>query len=238
MKFTNIFDNEVYFFDVDGVIIDSIDIKGDCFGEIYRAYGKQIVKKVIKYHFLHGGMNRKDKFKYYHENFLDKRVSEKELEELSNRFSKMLFDKILKANFIEGSLDFLKLLKKKNKKCFVVSAVPQDEIREIVNKKKLTRFFLEVVGYPKSKKEILKYLIKKYGINVKKAVYFGDAANDFEASKKNGIKFIGINYFDRSKGYRDFRELLKKLYKISGMRITKVIDIQKSLKNNGIEVKR
>ena len=205
---SNIFDNEVFFFDFDGVIIDSMAIKGKAFGELYKAYGKQTVKKVITHHFLHGGMNRKDKIRYYHENFLGKKISEKEVEKISRRFSRIIFNKILKANFIGGALEFLKLLKKKNKKCFVVSAVPQDEIREIVNKKKLTRFFLGVLGHPKSKEEILKYFIKKYGIDKKNAIYFGDAANDFEASKKNGIKFIGINYFDSQRCYRDFRELL------------------------------
>jgi len=208
MEFTNIFDNEVYFFDFDGVIIDSVNIKGDCFGKIYRRYGKQIVKKVIAFHLQQGGMNRKEKFKYYHEKILGKKISENELEQLSKRFSKMVFDKMLKAKMIDGALDFLNLLKKKKKIGFIVSAAPQHEIREIVNKKELDRLFLEVLGYPKSKEDILIYLIKKYGIDVKKAAYFGDAASDFEAAKKTGIKFIGINYFDSPECYRDFRELL------------------------------
>ena len=60
-------------FDFDGVIVDSVEIKGEAFREIYTTYGKEISDKVIEHHELNGGVSRFDKFRFYHNNFLKKK---------------------------------------------------------------------------------------------------------------------------------------------------------------------
>ena len=51
-------------FDFDGVIVDSVDVKGLAFAEIYSKYGGGIAEKVLSHHRSNGGMSRKVKFKY------------------------------------------------------------------------------------------------------------------------------------------------------------------------------
>jgi len=199
---------EVLFFDFDGVIVDSVDIKAKAFAQLFKRYGNEVVEKVIEYHLSHGGISRYDKFKYYYENLLGKNITNDEIGNLDREFSKIVYDEVLKAPFIEGVLDFLNICDKKRKVMFVISATPKKEIERIVKAKKIDRYFRDVVGSPPTKDENLTYLIRQYDINPIKAVYFGDSPNDLEVAQKHLISFIPINYFDGSWGFKNFKEFM------------------------------
>ena len=74
-------------FDYDGVISESVGIKGEGFSMIYKPYGKKIADKVIKHHHANGGVSRYEKFRFYHKNFLDIELNEFEMKALSRKFS-------------------------------------------------------------------------------------------------------------------------------------------------------
>ena len=59
-------------FDFDGVILDSVDVKTKAFKQMYSIYGDDVMRKVVDYHLLNGGISRYEKFKYFHENFLNR----------------------------------------------------------------------------------------------------------------------------------------------------------------------
>ena len=202
---------DYFFFDFDGVIADTVNVKADAFGELFRKYGEEIAKKVREHHLAHGGMTRFEKFKYYYKEFLNKEITEEEIERLSKEFSSLVVKKVIEAPFIPGAQEFLDMCLEFKKVCFVVSATPDEEIKHIVDAKGLSKYFKEVVGSPKSKEENLKALIDKYSIDINKALYFGDAQSDLEAAQKNGVEFVGINYFDGSIGYKDFDEFIIKV---------------------------
>ncbi len=46
------------FFDFDGVIADSLDVKTNAFYRMYEPYGKDIAESVAKHHIANGGMSR------------------------------------------------------------------------------------------------------------------------------------------------------------------------------------
>ena len=45
-------------FDFDGVIAESVHIKSSGFSDLYKPYGTEIVKRVVKHHAANGGMSR------------------------------------------------------------------------------------------------------------------------------------------------------------------------------------
>jgi len=200
---------DYFFFDFDGVILDSVRIKTEAFKELYSEFGDAIVKKVISHHQANGGLSRFKKFRIYHEKFLSRRLSKKEVDALSRRFSAIALKKVLRAAFIEGALIFLKDCKKRKKKCFVVSGTPDPEIKTIIRRRRLSRFFLAVCGSPTEKKTHVRRLIKKYGIHAKSAVFFGDSKNDYGAARNNRINFIGINYNRAATNFKNFKHLYK-----------------------------
>ncbi len=199
---------KAFFFDFDGVVTDSVNIKTEAFATLYRPFGEDVVAKVVSHHISHGGLSRFEKIRYYHKTYLNKELSESELVKLANKFSDLVIGKVLNAPFINGALEFLELLKKENKKIFIISATPESEIKKIIKKKKLDKYFMDVKGSPANKKENLKYLIMKHKLRTLECLYFGDSEQDLNAATNLYIPFIAINYFNKDKGYRDFIELM------------------------------
>ena len=59
-------------FDFDGVILDSVDVKGDSFFELFANKGKKIQKISKEYHYKNLGISRKVKIDYILKNILNK----------------------------------------------------------------------------------------------------------------------------------------------------------------------
>ena len=199
---------EAFFFDFDGVIVDSVNIKTDAFAELYKPFGEEVISKVVSHHVSHGGMNRFEKFRYYHENFLNKKISESEVIELAQNFSALVVGKVLNAPFINGILEFLELLKREKKEIFVISATPEDEIKKIIIKRNLDRYFIDIKGSPMSKKGNLKCLVEIHRLDPSECIYFGDSEQDLDAASSLKITFIPINFHDKNIGYSDFEALM------------------------------
>jgi len=179
-------------FDFDGVLADSVEVKTSAFAALYKSYGDIVEQKVIKHHRENGGMSRFDKFKYYHNEFLGEEISEYEISELSNSFSKLVVDNVVSSPEISGAGHFLEKYCTKDKRCFVNSATPTNEVSEIVTRRGLSRYFEAVYGSPSNKTENLLKIIDTYKLDVKKGLFFGDAVSDFNAAVNVQINFIGI----------------------------------------------
>ncbi|MGB9498885.1 MAG: hypothetical protein ACKVE4_03865 [Dissulfuribacterales bacterium] len=59
-------DWQAIFFDFDGVIFDSVNVKTDAFANMFEVYGAEVRDAVVKYHLDNGGVSRMEKFKYYY----------------------------------------------------------------------------------------------------------------------------------------------------------------------------
>ncbi len=176
-------------FDFDGVICESVNIKTDAFYEMYLPYGAEIALKVKEHHLANGGMSRFEKFKLYEESFLEKILSDEKMSLLSSEFSTIVKEKIIKAPFVDGVLEFLEQ-ESSSYKCFIVSATPMDEMKDIAKEKKIDKYFLEMFGSPKNKIEWGKYILEKYQINNKETLFIGDALSDYNAAKEHKMHFL------------------------------------------------
>lgn len=186
----------IFIFDFDGVLVDSVEIKTEAFASLYKEHGIELVNKVIEHHRLNGGMSRYEKFKYYHQSFLNQKITKDELNRLDQKFSNYVVNKIVKSSEIEGATDFLNKFYK-HKKCFVNSATPVTEIKKIIMLRGWSHYFEGIFGSPDDKiKNILKIfnkLEKKQPFNKSSAVFFGDARSDYLAARDSGIDFVFVS---------------------------------------------
>ena len=179
-------------FDFDGVIADSVEVKTQAFASLYEPYGEEIVQKVLEHHKKNGGMSRFEKFKYYHRNFLNKDIGKESINQLSDDFSKNVFQKVVSSKEINAVSDFLEL-HSLNEKIFVInSATPQAEIEKIILARGLNKFFSSVFGSPSSKLENIAKILNKYNCNKDEVVFFGDSRNDLMAAIEADIEFVGV----------------------------------------------
>jgi len=184
-------DIDAIFLDFDGVLADSVEVKTRGFAKLFKRYGPAIEAKVVEHHRNNGGMTRVDKFRHYYWEFLGKQLKNPELQQLCNDFSRLVVDEVVSAPEIPGAEKFL------NKwynivKCFVVSATPDDEIKEIVKRRGIDIYFREILGASCSKSDNIVYLLNKYELAPKRCFFFGDAESDYRAANGSGVDFIGI----------------------------------------------
>jgi HAD superfamily hydrolase (TIGR01549 family) len=183
---------QAVFWDFDGVVVDSVDVKTRAFAKMFSQYGPHVEQAVVDYHLANGGISRFQKFRHYYNNILNRSISEEELARLSVEFSSLVYQEVLTAPFVKGALETLEKLKKNKIPCFIVSGTPQEEIVLIVNKRVLSEYFCEVHGSPRVKTEIVHDIIKRFNYSPPNCLFLGDAITDYEAAKENGVHFIGI----------------------------------------------
>lgn len=180
---------KVIIFDFDGVILDSVDIKTSAFRDLFKKQTEKIQKKIINYHKINGGISRIKKFEYFYKVFLKKKITNKIKKDLSNKFNRIVYKKILKCKFIKGADKFIK--KNKDYHLFISSGTPEKELKLICKKRGISKYFKEIYGSPKSKVDHIKKIQKK----LKKAdlfIFIGDSKNDYDAAMKTKIKFIQV----------------------------------------------
>jgi HAD superfamily hydrolase (TIGR01549 family) len=176
-------------FDFDGVIVESVDIKGKAFAHLFGLW-PQHVPQILDYHMKHGGVSRFEKFDWIYKNLLQKPLSEHEMDSLAEQFSEYVYEQVIKCPFVEGAKEFI-LKHHKDISLFVVSATPQNEIRSIVRKRGLEKYFVAVFGFPPHKYETYQKILLEYRLNREEVLAVGDAIDDYKGAEKAGLKFIG-----------------------------------------------
>jgi HAD superfamily hydrolase (TIGR01549 family) len=177
-------------FDYDGVIAESVDVKTEAFAELYKPFGKDIVQKVIAHHEANGGISRFEKFKIYHKEFLGEELNQTGVELLANKFSKLVFQKVIESPYVKGAYEFISSNHKKYN-FFISTGTPTDEIEKTLIKKQIRHYFKEVYGSPEKKDSHVKKILENYGFKRDETIFVGDASTDREAAKNNNITFIG-----------------------------------------------
>ena len=182
---------DAFFFDFDGVVADSVEVKTWAFGKLFERFGPEIRKKVIEHHRKNGGMTRKEKFKHYYRDILRKPLDESVMDGLCSSFSSLVVDKVVSCREIPGVGAFLEKWHEQVP-CFVISATPDEEILTIVERRGLKGYFREVLGSSRAKRVNLQMLLDKYALQGEKCLFFGDAESDYRAAVACKVNFLGI----------------------------------------------
>jgi phosphoglycolate phosphatase-like HAD superfamily hydrolase len=95
---------------------------------------------------------------------------------------------VVKSPLVNGVKEFLDFYKAE---CpmYVVSATPDREIKEIVERKKLAQYFLGIYGSPQTKADSIKSIINQNGYSLDNTIFIGDSKNDLQAAVETGVLF-------------------------------------------------
>lgn len=201
--------------DFDGVVVESQDIKTKAFRLLFENYPEKL-QSIVAYHKQNMGISRYVKFRHIYKNMLKQNLSNKKEIELGKRFSQIVVEEVLNAPFVSGAIRFLNNNIAKYL-FFIVSGTPEKELRGIVRKRRIGKFFKEIFGSPKQKANAIKDILRRYQFNKEEVVFIGDAGSDKNAAKEVGVNFIARINSENNRQFQKYKCKIRNLVQLSGV---------------------
>ena len=182
--------------DFDGVIVESNAIREQGFIKVLSAFKPQEIDALLDFHRKNGGLSRYVKFRYFFESVLDKGVTDQEVQDYAEKFSRIMRQLMTNREIlIEETTAFIQ----RNDQTYnfhIASGSDQDELRYLCSQLEIAQYFRSINGSPKPKNEIVRDLLLLNEYEPSTTLLIGDAINDYEAAKVNGISFMAYNGSD------------------------------------------
>ncbi len=176
-------------FDCDGVLIESVDIKTEAFTELFADYPEHH-EAIANHHQENLGISRFEKFEWIYRELLGKRLAEDESRGLGQRFSDLVFERVVRCPAVAGTEPALRRLRADGMPTFIASGTPQEELEVVISARGWHRFFQGIYGSPSSKPDILESIAEDLAIGPSRLIFVGDGWSDYEAARKTGASFI------------------------------------------------
>ncbi|MBW2118562.1 MAG: HAD family hydrolase [Deltaproteobacteria bacterium] len=176
-------------FDVDGVLLESTEFRDRAFVYIFRSIGCRDENRILEIHRKHYGLYRKKKIILIYEDFFQETPSQTLVDKLHARFTDWILKRVFNCPFVPGAIEFLEC--KGDLPCYIVSAIPEDELGIIVRYHKLDKYFDGIFGSPTRKKAGIESILDENGFLPQEALFIGDRISDFRAAMETGIHFVG-----------------------------------------------
>lgn len=189
------FNIKVIVFDLDGVLLESADIKTEAFRLLFEEY-PDYLNQIIKYHKENGGLSRFKKFEFIYKNILKMPYNDEIKTKLGQRFEELVLEKVMNCPFVDGAKEFLEKYHKKIP-LYVISGTSDLELKGILKKRDMNKYFVDIFGSSKEKSYWLNFIINKEKIQSKNILFIGDSLSDYRAAVESDVNFIGrINGMD------------------------------------------
>ena len=180
---------KVIFWDFDGVILNSNEVRDKGFETVLRDFPKDEVDQLLSFHRKNGGLSRYVKFRYFFEEIKGEEISEEEINDWAAKFSVIMLNSLKdKSLLIRETNNFIQK-NYRNYQTHIVSGSDQTELRELCKSLEIDHFFKSIHGSPTPKNDLVKMLIDKHNYNPTNGILIGDSINDFEAAKVNDLHF-------------------------------------------------
>lgn len=193
-------------FDCDGVLLESMDIKGRAFRRIGAAFGPELADRLALYHHMHGGVNRCKKFAWLYAEAEGRAITEAELEALNERFAAIILEEMQQCALVPGAREVLERWQGRAP-LYVASGAPQGELRLFLGQRGLTSYFAGIFGAPPGKTQLLRSIIAHAGVRPADVVMVGDSRVDQQAAEAAQTRFYGRGELFKHSGHPWHRDL-------------------------------
>lgn len=190
------------FFDFDGVLAESVNIKTEAFRQLYLSYGEEFAQRVVDYHEANGGISRFEKIKVFNGEWLGEAITEEKIQSLADGFSDLVMEGVINSPEVKGASDFLNSANEYEK--YIITGTPTLEIIPILKQRKMFHFFEGVYGSPENKDFWVKEILTTKNISPEECVFIGDALTDYNAALSNAITFVLRETAEGKELFKDF----------------------------------
>jgi len=176
------------FWDFDGVIKESVDVKTQAFVKLFHRFGLEVAERIREHHETHGGVSRFEKIPLYME-WAGAKLTPLSVAQYCDQFAHLVIDEVINSPWVPGVDRYLR--KNIYRQTFiVVSATPQQELDLILTALNLRECFFCVFGSPTAKVDAIRFTLSVLAIDPKDCLMIGDAKEDYNAADVNGVPFL------------------------------------------------
>jgi len=178
----------VVFWDFDGVIKDSVEVKSLGFEKLFAPYGRELAGRVRAHHEAHGGMSRYQKIPLYL-GWAGEPDTAARVQEFCDRFAQLVRQAVIDSPWVPGVREYLQ--NNCGQQIFVlVTATPQEEIQEILQTLGMAPCFEQVCGAPTEKAAAVAAALQRLQCAPEHAVVVGDSEAELRAAAASGVVFL------------------------------------------------
>lgn len=176
------------FWDFDGVIKDSVDVKTRAFERLFARFGADVAARVRRHHQSNGGMSRYEKMPLYL-SWAGQDAAAEQVADFCARFADEVRDQVIESPWVPGVREYLARARSVQR-AVLVTGTPQEEMRAILEALDLGGCFSEVHGAPQPKADAIREVLARHGCAPELAVAIGDSSADQHAAEVNGVPFV------------------------------------------------
>ena len=181
-------DAGLVFWDFDGVVKDSVEVKSDGFRWIVRGADDSIGNRVQRHHEANGGISRFEKIPLYL-SWAGMSSDAAAVRRACSEFSRFVVDAVIDSPWVPGVRDYL--VENRGDQVFIlVTATPADEIGWILERLDLLTCFSEVHGAPMAKADAVSETLARHLFEPDQSVFIGDSESDHRAATSNSVPFL------------------------------------------------
>ena len=179
-------------FDLDGVLFDSLNLKGEIFIKVFSSYS-QFSSEIMQFHLANGGVPRRRKIEHIYKLVTESTPNEETLDALTVKFSNILNSRLSDIKLFPGASQVLASLTKMGIKLFSISSMPTIEAESILQNLEIKKFFNGILDTSSGKIEAVSKFIQRNSILNNNIIYVGDSREDFICAKTFDLTFILVN---------------------------------------------
>lgn len=176
------------FWDFDGVIKDSVEVKAAAFEQLFRPFGSGVAARVRKHHEDNGGLSRYEKLPLYL-SWAGHSATADDVARYSARFSDLVRQAVIDCAWVPGAREYLHA-NHARQQSILITATPQAEIENILQALAIAGWFREIHGAPTPKADAVAAVLKRRRCPARDALLIGDSETDWAAAMRNGVQFL------------------------------------------------
>lgn len=181
-------ERNVIFWDFDGVIKESVDVKTEAYVSLFAAFGEGVADRVRRHHEHNGGMSRFEKLPLYL-SWAHADDGPEEVSRYCDMFAGVVRQAVLNSEWVPGVYKYLETHHARQR-FVLVSATPQGEIEDIARTLGIAAWFREIHGAPTKKGDAVAGVLMRWGCRKEECLMIGDSAADLVAAERAGVEFL------------------------------------------------
>jgi phosphoglycolate phosphatase-like HAD superfamily hydrolase len=176
-------------FDLDGVILESVDLKAQAFRRLFAAYPEHL-DEIVRLHLENGGLSRYEKLRRIYRDYLRLPLTEADTARLDAEYRALVADDMQRCPFVAGADTFIRR-RAAAYPLFIASGTPEEELRALIDARGLGACFTGVYGSPCPKTTLLGAIVDELAVPAARLVFIGDTIQDYEAAAATAMRFVG-----------------------------------------------